>query len=160
MLRALLSLPIVLLVAACFPFPTEPPIDVLPTPPPDAPVDAPLASIRVTGGIAFRDTLWTVATDGTVIETDLRAQRIQTKRLLDGPAGAARLAEQLRASGVTAVASGRFGPQQHCCDRQEYDLTIVLDGKLYRFVTIDGETAPAPVLEARRLVLAAARSAG
>jgi hypothetical protein len=149
-MRRLLALPLIFVLAACLPLPTT-----------DAPPDSPLAIIRVTGGIAFKDTTWTILPDGTVTRVEkIPAPGTTTELALPGGEAEARsLAEQLRATGVGRVASGRYGPEQHCCDRQEYEMTIALDGKLIRTVTIDGADAPAELLAARDLVLKAARAA-
>ena len=74
-------------------------------------------------------------------------------RAAGGTAAAASLAAQIAATGIYAVAPGRYMPANTCCDRFEYDLTLTQNGKSYNFVTIDSApSAPPELVQAIRLI--------
>lgn len=91
-------------------------------------------SIRVSGGIAGIDETWGLASDGTV----------------NGPLGrsGSLTPVQVEALGDAAADAGFFDldaeylPEDRCCDRFTYELTITQGGRTHTVTTIDAADAP------------------
>lgn len=91
-------------------------------------------SIRVSGGIAGIDETWVLAADGTV----------------NGPLGrSGSLAPDQVEALADAVIDARFFdfdaeylPEDRCCDRFTYELTITQGGRTHTVATVDAADAP------------------
>jgi hypothetical protein len=120
-------------------------------------------SLHLTGGIAARDQTVVIRGDGSVETSGQLAGQpsAQPTRALAGGAQAANaLRDRLVATGVYDVTPGEYLPADPCCDRITYELTLVRNGKSYRYVTMDAtDSAPRPVFAALAVVQEAIRSA-
>jgi len=99
------------------------------------------------GGFTGRNELFRLTADGSVDDGKI------VLHAAGGAAAAATLASQLAASGIYAVQPGKYLGANTCCDRYEYDLTLVQNGQTYSFVTLSDEpSAPPALLQAIRLI--------
>ena len=140
-----------MLLGACAPpqvpaAPTAQPMVVAPSP-----TAAASSELNVTlkrgGGLAGRNEIFILKQDGTVMMGE------QIKQADGGATAAAKLAEQIVATGIYDVAPGRYMPVSLCCDRYLYDLALVRDGQSYHYVTMDGsENAPPPLFKTLGLI--------
>jgi hypothetical protein len=115
----------------------------------DASTDPVSGSVRITGGVAGIDDTWTLADDGIVTRPD------GTLAVAD-PADLAVLA--------AAIADARFFslddeylPEDTCCDRFEYRVSLAQGERSHTVVTIDDADAPEglfAVIEAFQAVVA------
>ena len=112
-------------------------------------------SLQLSGGIAARDQTVVIRGDGTVETTGQ-----PTRTLAGGAQAAMDPRDRLAATGVYEVAPGEYLPANTCCDRITYELTLVRNGKTYRYVTMDAtDSAPRAIFSALTAVQEAIRSA-
>lgn len=112
-------------------------------------------SLQMSGGITARVQTVLIRGDGTV-ETSGQP----TRTLAGGAQAAMDLRDRVIATGVYEVAPGEYLPANTCCDRITYELSLVRNGKSYRYVTMDAtENAPRPIFSALAAVQEAIRSA-
>jgi hypothetical protein len=120
-------------------------------------------SLHLTGGIAARDQTVLIRVDGSVETSGQLGGQPggpPTRTLAGGAQAATDLRDRLIATGVYDVAPGEYLPADPCCDRITYELTLVRNGKTYRYVTMDAtDTAPRPIFSALAAVQEAIRSA-
>jgi hypothetical protein len=110
-------------------------------------VATPIVILQRSGGITGHTVTFTINGDGTIV-TD--AETFQPR---DGVASAAILQEQLLTTGIFDVSPGVYVPNNTCCDRYSYELTLSKDGQRYHYITIDGaEEAPEALFEAISLI--------
>jgi hypothetical protein len=112
-------------------------------------------SLQSSGGITARSQTVVIRADGTI---EIGGQPART--LAGGAKGAADLRDRLVATGIYEVPPGDYLPENMCCDRMTYELTLVRSGKSYRYVTMDAtEDAPRPLFSALAAIQEALRSA-
>ena len=115
------------------------------TPPPAGELNV---TFERSGGFTGRNDLFHLKADGSVDDGKI------VLHAAGGAAAAAALASQLAASGIYAVTPGRYLGAHTCCDRFEYDLTLVQNGRTYAFVTLSDEpSAPPALVQAIHLIL-------
>ncbi len=143
-----LSLLIAFTLVACAPV-TQPPPIVTPGP---SPLTSPLAAPQITsityhrsGGIAGTDDTWKISADGKVSH---QGQTAGTPAQLTS-AQMADLVAAIRAANFTSLADS-YMPDNVCCDRFQYEITVVLDGQSKTVRTIDA--SPNAPVELNRLV--------
>ncbi len=91
------------------------------------------------GGLAGRDDTWTISADGTVSH---QGQTTGTPQQLT-PAQMAELAAAIRAANFMSLEDS-YVPQDTCCDRYQYEITVTIGGHPKTVRTIDASpTAPA-----------------
>lgn len=106
-----------------------------------------IATLQRSGGIAGKTETFVVQGNGTV------SVGLASRQAEGGAEAAADLANRLAATGIYDVAPGKYMPENTCCDRYTYDLTLVKDGQKYHYVTMDGtENAPPALLETISLI--------
>jgi hypothetical protein len=111
--------------------------------------------LQLSGGITARVQTMAIRADGTV-----EASGLPRRALAGGAQAATNLRDQLVATGVYELAPGEYLPTDTCCDRITYELTLVRNGKSYRYVTMDAtDGAPRPLSVALAAVQEAIRSA-
>src|SRR5207237_3463305 len=93
-----------------------------------------------TGGFAGRGETFVLKPDGSIVSGK------QIMKVEGGAATAAKLAGQLVATGIYSATPGSYLPDNPCCDRYTYDLTLSREGKSYSFVTIDYSPSAPPAL--------------
>jgi hypothetical protein len=107
------------------------------------------------GGIAGVNESYTLKPDGSLDTSK------GPKQADGGATAAAKLASQIAATGIYAVAPAKYLPANPCCDRFTYDLTLTVGGKSFNYTTMDAsETAPAALTQTVGLIaqyIAAAR---
>ena len=112
-------------------------------------------SLQLSGGITARVQTMIIRGDGTV-ETSGQP----TRALAGGAQAASDLRDRVIATGVYEVAPGEYLPANTCCDRITYELTLVRNGRSYRYVTMDAtDSAPRPIFSALAAIQEAIRSA-
>ena len=117
-------------------------------PPGTPPADAELSvAFERSGGFTGRVETFHLKPDGSVDDGKL------VLHAAGGSSAAATLASQIAATGIYAVAPGRYVGANTCCDRFEYDLTLTQNGQSHNFVTIDHEpSAPPALVQTRQLI--------
>ena len=130
-----------LILAACAPVTLPSPI-VTSSPTPLASPPAPQGISIVyhrSGGIAGADDTWKISVDGTVTH---QGQMPGTPEQLS-PAQMAELTAAIRAANFMSLEDS-YVPQNTCCDRYMYEITVTLGGQSKTVSTIDASpTAPA-----------------
>lgn len=101
----------------------------------DSASDEPVSgALRITGGVAGIDDTWTLATDGTVTRPDGSLAMADPDDL-----------EALRDAITDArffSLEGRYLPEDTCCDRFEYRISLTQGDQAHAVVTIDDADAP------------------
>lgn len=110
------------------------------------PVTTTVAVLERSGGVAGKTETFTITSDGAVLVKG------QVRTAADLGAVAA-LQQQIEASGIYAVAPGRYLPAAPCCDRFHYTLTLTKDGQQYQYITSEGADMPGPLAAVLSLVL-------
>jgi hypothetical protein len=133
---------------------------------PDVPASTPLPVVTPpagdltimfnrSGGIAGVQEAYTLKPDGSLDTSK------GPKQADGGATAAAKLASQIAATGIYAVAPGKYLPASPCCDRFTYDLSLTAGGKTFTYTTMErSETAPAALNQTIGLIaqyIAAAR---
>jgi hypothetical protein len=91
-------------------------------------------SIHVSGGFAPIDETWILGADGTVLGPDDYLSRLtdDERRSLEAAINAARFFEL----------DAEYLPDDECCDRRLYELTLTRGGVTHTVTTLDGAAAP------------------
>ena len=138
----LISLTLTFILAACAP--TTQPVPIATSGP--SPLTSPLGAPQVisvtyhrSGGIAGADDTWQISADGKVSHQGQTAgapRQLTTTQMSD-------LTAAIRAANFMSLADS-YVPQDTCCDRYLYEITVMLDGQSKTVRTIDASpTAPA-----------------
>ena len=99
------------------------------------------------GGFTGRNETFRLKPDGSVDDGKV------VLHSAGGSSDAVTLATQIAATGIYAVAPGRYMSANTCCDRIEYDLTLTQNSQSYNFITIDSEaSAPPALMQTIRLI--------
>jgi hypothetical protein len=123
------------------PAPSIPPVPAATNLPVSTPPNGELTIIfKKTGGIAGVNETHTLKPDGSVDSGK------GPKQADGGAAAAAKLAGAISATGIYAVAPGKYMGKDLCCDRFTYELTLTIGSKSYSYTTVDGAEGVPPAL--------------
>ena len=137
----LMSLAVVLTLAACAPLTTPPPIATS-GPSPEASQGISITYHR-SGGIAGTDDTWIISADGTVSH---QGSTMGAPAQLTA-AQMAELTTAIRAANFMSLEDS-YVPENTCCDRYLYEITVTVNGQSKTVQTIDASpTAPAELTQ-------------
>ena len=91
-------------------------------------------TIHISGGIAGIDETWVLAADGTILGPGSHVGLLTADQR-------ARLEAAIVAAGFFDLDS-EYLPEDPCCDRFNYEVTITSGGRTHTVATIDGADAP------------------
>ena len=121
--------------------PSIPPVPAATNVPVSTPPSGDLTiTFKKTGGIGGVNETYTLKPDGSVDSSK------GPKQAEGGATAAAKLAGAISATGIYAVAPGKYMGKDVCCDRFAYDLTLSIGGKSYNYSTVDGAEDVPPAL--------------
>ena len=150
----LIILSIYFLLSACATLPAQPPISTG-TPPPPSPIPTlapesaspaePAILYRRSGGLAFRDELWTIYPDGRVTKVVNPEGEGPEKEWQVPPEEVAALVNRLAKLGFFEL-TGSYMPLDTCCDRMTYDIEAHRGEQVNHVVTIDAAPDTPPNL--------------
>ena len=136
---------------------TTQPAPVVTAPP--APTAQPASAVAIrferSGGFAGQTSSYTILADGTVLVGARLARDAAQTLPAPGANAMADLLANIAATNITAVSSGDYSPENTCCDRFAYTLSLSLSSGTYTYATLDAaQNQPAALAEAIALVQA------
>jgi hypothetical protein len=143
-----LAMALAWLAGACTPSAQTEPTAAAPQPTQPADLTTPVIVLRRSGGFAGLDEQWQIFSDGRVLSRTGRA----TETAFQVPAQAvSELLVWLEGSGFFTADVPTPNPDEACCDRYLYELTVTSNGRSHSVVALDTpENLPGDLPEAFR----------